>query len=59
LWWMEDVSALTGRAISDNFGNSKAGCQCIPWAQSLSEEALTGDNAVSLGMITARWSLVE
>jgi len=43
-------AAFTGRAVSNNIGNSEACCEPTPRAQSLLEGALTGNNAVNIGM---------
>ena len=46
-------SALTGRAVSDDVGNSGAHCELIFRAQSSSEGALTGITAQKVGMSTS------
>jgi hypothetical protein len=45
-----ELAAFTGRAVSNNIGNSEACCEPTPRAQSLLEGALTGNNAVNIGM---------
>jgi hypothetical protein len=44
---------FTGRAVSNNVGISTAGGGTTLRAQSLLEGALTGNNAVSIGMFTS------
>jgi hypothetical protein len=48
-----EPSAFTGRAVSDNVGNSKASRESTPRAQSLSEGALSGNTDERIGMITS------
>jgi len=44
---------LTGRAVSDDVGNSDAHCELICRAQSSSEGALTASTAQKIGMSTS------
>ena len=51
--------AFTGRAVSDNVGNTTADSESTPRAQSLSEGALSGNDSVNIGMITRAYRLSE
>ena len=50
---------LTGRAVSNNVGISRARYESTPRAQSLLEGALTGKNDLSIGMIISPYRFPE